>query len=173
MGYNVQGRRVNANLSDDEVRLCRRLHREGKATPRQLADRFNMAAESMRKCLRWETYGWVSENGPEPVQRAEPTEAEIQASKDRFFGKLQAEGLMPAEASKPQLSAEEFQKQQWERELREQEATAARVAETAARHAHPTRGDHLLGELDCKPPAPVLDSAIGGGVPPGTDGGVK
>lgn len=98
MGYSIKGRATNAKLGEADVRRMRREHSLGLKTPRQLAQEFGLAAETVRKVLRWETFAWVGEEGPGGVAPATlpPAPDGKDYSPEAVLARLQAQGLAPA-----------------------------------------------------------------------------
>lgn len=82
-----KGRTTGAILSEALIRNIRlRGNKQGVAT-RELALEFGMAVESIRRILRYETWGWVTDEGPgaEAAEWVEPLPAVIAASQARVF----------------------------------------------------------------------------------------
>ena len=57
----LKTRKANASLSEDEVRLIRRLGDSGEQTPRELAAFFSVGLETIRRILRRDTWSWLSQ----------------------------------------------------------------------------------------------------------------
>lgn len=94
MGYSIKGRATNAKLGEADVRRMRREHSLGLKTPRQLAQEFGLAAETVRKVLRYETFAWVGEEGPGGMPPAVLPQGDF--SPEAVLARLQAQGLAPA-----------------------------------------------------------------------------
>lgn len=74
----------NASFSEEVVRKIRKLH-EGGHSPREIAEVYLVGIETIRKLLRGETYGWVTE-----AERAEGIAEGIMGIPDEVVDK---EGL--------------------------------------------------------------------------------
>ena len=84
----------NAKLTHEEVRAIRR-RGAAREHPRDIARSYQVAPETIRKILRWDTYTMVPEEGPGelPPARQSPSSTEITASQARV---LVAAGLAPS-----------------------------------------------------------------------------
>lgn len=96
MGYSVKGRMTNAKVTEADVQRMRRLHAAGTHTARQLAFEYKLAAETVRKILRWETFAWVGEEGPGGTPPAGLPPQPADYSPEAMLARLQAQGLAPA-----------------------------------------------------------------------------
>lgn len=88
-GYSKQGRTTRAKVTELEVRRMRR-EAEAGTSARDLARRFGLSTETVRRILRWETWAWVSEEddgSQPPAPYAQPSEVELAASLARVLEK--------------------------------------------------------------------------------------
>lgn len=96
---------TNSSLTEVDVRAMRLQHALGQASPKQLAAAYKVAVETVRKILRWETWGWVSEEGPgathEQWAGGKPalTDDAIAASKARFMAGLSGPARLQQEVT--------------------------------------------------------------------------
>ena len=83
---------TNASLSEAEVRSIRLRARTERASVRLLAQEYGVGAETIRRVLRWETWAWVSEEGPgaTPQEHAAAEQAAAKASLERLHAALDA-----------------------------------------------------------------------------------
>ena len=100
---------TNTRLTEADVRSMRLRHAQGVASVRDLSAEFGLAAESVRKIIRRETWATVSDEGPgapaEAWRGPEPTREEILASQQRLLGMLRAEGGQGAPSLEEALKA--------------------------------------------------------------------
>ena len=66
-GYSPKGRTARAAIDEAAVRRIRQLGSQGQST-RSLADAYGITPEAIRRILRYDTWRWVSEEGPGFVQ---------------------------------------------------------------------------------------------------------
>jgi len=143
MGYSIKGRMTNSKVTEADVRHMRRVHKAGLRSARELAQDYGMAAESVRKILRWETFTWVGEEGPGGVAPATlpPAPDGKDYSPAAMLARLQAQGLAPASpppATEPP-SLEEL--------LRKDAEAGARRDEEVLASLKPSRVDGMLDEF--------------------------
>ena len=86
MSYSPQGRGARGKVGEPEVRRIRQLAGQGQST-RSLADAYDLTPEAVRRIVRWDTWRWVSEEGPGFVQPA-ALPAEIAAAQERLLAEL-------------------------------------------------------------------------------------
>ena len=171
------------------------------ATLDELAAEYDIGRDALRRILKWQSWRHVSEVGPgateadfhaagamqaKPLSRAEMDE--MAASQKRFEAMVaesqKAAAEAPPAAYKPAMSprAQRYLTPDKEKPIPTLDEIMKRQAELGAEHdaqvlgkltKPTTRGDHLLGELGGKAGGGMVDSAIGGNVPPGTDGANK
>ncbi len=90
-GYSRNGRTTNASLTEKDVRFIRSSFERGDFTARELARKYGVGTESIRRIIRWDTWTWVSEEGEGYVapKKIEFSPEEIKASQERFLRMLE------------------------------------------------------------------------------------
>lgn len=143
-----KGRITGAILNEELIRNIRLRGNKREVPTRELAVEFGMAVESIRRILRYETWGWVTDEGPgaEAAQWQEPVPheyvaapGEVEASLARLAAKLG--GVLPAAPAKQMSTMEES----LAAAARESDEVASRVAATFA--AKDAAGDAQLAGL--------------------------